>query len=624
MNRQKYYGIIGNGETCALISKVGNIEWLCLPQFDSQVVYSKIVSSMGHSLDIDINDNGRELDALKSSQEYIEGTAVLKTRLQFSGLSAQLTDFMPWPEPEAMESEKRIIFRILSLQNTSGKSKKFTVKVRINRGGNRKEIRENKIFRHDSCVYAITFLKKSLEIKLRPKELVEVPIILVYGVSEDEVRKTLSKLKLLDAQLQLQKCIGLWKNWIDKSRTLETLSADYTKAYKQSLVTMKLLTFEKNGAIIAASTSSLPASIVGTHSWDYRFMWVRDAYYACRAFLASNHFYSVKRQLSFLFSVQEKDGHWASPFYTIDGRMPGDEIDIDRGEAILRLNNAAKSQLQLDSEGSVIYMAYMYFLYSKDIEFLQKHMGNIEAAANWICKNYMKEENGIWEFRHKTAQWTYGKVMCYVGIDAAMKIIGLLDKKVPEHWTKTRSLIKKYIVKNSWSDYRKAFVQTYDKDSSVDISVLALEDYGIVKPFDKRMKSTIRLIESKLSVNDGIKRNEDAHLPFYFATLWLAAHYIRVGNEKRAREIIDLCINSSTNLYMCAEHFDPASGLQYGNFPQAFSASMLVERILEIEKKEFSLEKILDLLGIGIRKITHYDRDELIKWSEASLEYRKK
>ncbi|MBI4174532.1 MAG: hypothetical protein HY517_02710, partial [Candidatus Aenigmarchaeota archaeon] len=208
MGRQKYYGIIGNGETCALISKVGNIEWLCLPQFDSHVVYSKIVSSMGHSLDIDINDNGRELDALKSSQEYIEGTAVLKTRLQFSGLSAQLTDFMPWPEPEAMESEKRIIFRILSLQNTSGKSKKFTVKVRINRGGNRKEVRENKIFRHDSCAYAITFLKKSLEIKLMPKELAEVPIILVYGISEDEVRKTLSKLKLLDAQLQLQKCIG--------------------------------------------------------------------------------------------------------------------------------------------------------------------------------------------------------------------------------------------------------------------------------------------------------------------------------------------------------------------------------------------------------------------------------
>ena len=75
---------------------------------------------------------------------------------------------------------------------------------------------------------------------------------------------------------------------------------------------------------------------------------------------------------------------------------------------------------------------------------------------------------------------------------------------------------------------------------------------------------------------------------------------------------------------MCAEHFDPASGVQYGNFPQAFSASMLIERILEIEKKEFSLEKILDLLGIGIRKITHYDRDELIKWSEASLEYKKK
>ena len=168
MARQKYYGIIGNGETCALISKVGNIEWLCLPQFDSQVVYSKIVSSMGHSLDVDIDEDGRELEAVESSQEYIEDTAVLKTQLKFSGMSAELTDFMPWPEPEAMKSEKRIIFRILSLQNKSGKSKKFSVKVRLNRGGNRKEVKENKIFSHDSYAYAITFLKSSLEIKLKP------------------------------------------------------------------------------------------------------------------------------------------------------------------------------------------------------------------------------------------------------------------------------------------------------------------------------------------------------------------------------------------------------------------------------------------------------------------------
>lgn len=624
MGRQKYYGVIGNGETCALISKVGNIEWLCLPQFDGHVVYSKAMSSLGHSLDLDINENGSELDATESSQEYIEGTAILKTCLKFSDLSAELTDFMPWPEPEAMESEKRLIFRILSLQNKSGKSKKFSVKVRINKGGNRKEVKENRVFKHESYAYAITFLKSNLEIKLKPKETAEIPIILAYGKNEGEVKSILSKIKLLNPHLQLEKCKGLWKNWIDKSRTLETFNEDYAKAYKQSLITMKLLTFEKNGAIIAAGTSSLPASIVGTHSWDYRFTWVRDAYYACRAFLAGSHFYAVKRQLSFLFSVQENDGHWASPFYTIDGRIPGDELDVDSGEAILRLNNAAKSQLQLDSEGSVIYMTYMYFLYSKDIEFLFRYMKNIEAAANWICKNYAREENGIWEFRHKTAHWTYGKVMCYVGLDAAIKIFGLLNKKSPELWAKTKSAIKNGVIKNSWSGYRKAFLQTYDKDSSVDISVLALEDYGIVKPFDKRMKSTVKLIESKLNINGGIKRNEDAHLPFYFATLWLAAHYIRTGNEKRAREIINTCIRSSTNLYLCAEHFDPIGGVQYGNFPQAFSASMLVERILEIEKKEFSLEKILDLLGIGLRKITHYDRDELIKWSEASLKYRKK
>ena len=180
------------------------------------------------------------------------------------------------------------------------------------------------------------------------------------------------------------------------------------------------------------------------------------------------------------------------------------------------------------------------------------------------------------------------------------------------------------LIKNSWSGYRKAFLQTYDKDSSADISVLALEDYNLVKVNDKKMLSTISLIEKNLNVHGGIKRNEDAHLPLYFATLWLAAHYIRAGNEKKAREIINMCIESSTNLYMCAEHFDPVNRMQYGNFPQTFSSSMLVERIIELEKKGMSMEKILDILNTGIKRLMYYDREELVKWSNAALEYRKK
>jgi GH15 family glucan-1,4-alpha-glucosidase len=107
MPRQQYYGVIGNGETCALISSAGNIEWLCLPQFDGQLVFSKMISSLGESIDVDIDENGQELAASETRQEYLDNTAVLKTFLKFPLLEAEFVDFMPWPEPEAMDSDKR-------------------------------------------------------------------------------------------------------------------------------------------------------------------------------------------------------------------------------------------------------------------------------------------------------------------------------------------------------------------------------------------------------------------------------------------------------------------------------------------------------------------------------------
>ena len=191
MARQQYYGIIGNGETCALISVAGNIEWLCLPQFDGNPVFSKTISSLGESLDVDINENDRELAATQSSHEYVENTAILKTSLRFSAISAEFTDFMPWPEPEAMESEKRIIFRILHMRNISGKTRRFSVKVRRNRGGNRKEVKEGRIISSDSYAYAVTFLGNRLDVMLRPRESAEIPIIIVYGGSENEVKTIL-------------------------------------------------------------------------------------------------------------------------------------------------------------------------------------------------------------------------------------------------------------------------------------------------------------------------------------------------------------------------------------------------------------------------------------------------
>ncbi len=622
MKNRSYYGVIGNGETCAFVSPQGNIEWLCLPKFDGQIVFSKAVNNQGGSLDIQINDNGRQLSCKEAKQEYIEKTAILKTTLKYSNLLAELTDFMPWPEPEAFESEKRMIFRLVNLKNKSKKTMTLSLKIRSSTDfWTYRDIEENNIVPGHGYAFATTFLGNLNSIKLKPGESKQVAIVFVYGKNAAEVKKVLTKKKLLDPDMQFKKCINFWYTWWDKGYTLKSDNKAYRKAYISSLIIMKLMNYEKTGSIMAAATTSLPASPVGTHSWDYRFTWIRDAYYACRAFLATGHFEEVKKQLAFFYKLQERNGHWDSPFYTIDGKEPGDEIEIDLGGEILRLSNGAKNQLQLDSEGSVVYATYLYYLYSKDLKFLEKHWKQIRAAAEWTSKNFNKEENGIWEFRNRTVHWVYGKVMCYLCMEAAMKISDILKEKTPKHWGKVRSKIKSDVVKHGWSNHRKAFLQSYDEDSAADVSVMALEDYGLVKPMDKKMKQTIKLIEDKLNMNGGFKRNEDAQLPFYFTSLWIASHYLRAGNKKRATEIIKTCLESSTSLYLMAEHFDARNKMQYGNFPQTFNTSMLIERLIEIENKGFEIEKLLGVFNKGFQWATRYDTEELIKHSEKALEY---
>jgi GH15 family glucan-1,4-alpha-glucosidase len=611
--RKSFYGVVGNGETCALISPRGSIDWLCLPKFDENILLSKALDPVhGTYIDIVFLQNNEELLIQKTSQEYVPRTNILLTKLELKNFKIEIRDFMPWIEAvhATPESEKALI-RIVSIKNISRSKKDISIKIRTNliRSPERvySYIKDNEIiYEHQKFALGAIFFGQNLDtITIKGNETKDIKIGLVYEKNKEKLLEGMKRWSYKNIEKELLMCENFWYNWIDRGKKIEFKNKDYEEMYCRTFLIMKLLTYEKTGAVLAAPTASFPAYPGMFENWDYRFTWIRDSFFTCKAYLLTGHYEEVKDILNFFYSVQGEDGHWKSPFYTIDGNEPGGEIPIDglkgpKGETVF-VGNSAKDQLQLDSEGSIIYATYLYFLFTKDKRLLEKYWKNIEKAADWIMKNYSKEENGLWELRERRAHYVYGKVLCWVGLESAINIAKILDNELSKKWEKTRDSLKKEIAKKGWSKQRQAFVQTYDNDSPVDISVLSLEDYGLVKPTDKRMEKTVRLIEKKLNVNGGIIRFENAVFPFYLPTLWLASHYIRTGNLKRARELIDICISSTTDLYLAAEHFDPVTRTQYGNFPQTFCMSSFIEQLLMLNKPKKEILDFLNILNVPLK-----------------------
>jgi alpha,alpha-trehalase len=606
-SRKNFYGVVGNGETCALISPKGSIDWLCLPKFDGNILLSKALDPInGAYIEIAFLQNGKEMLVQNTSQQYVKRTNILMTKLKLKDFEIEIMDFMPWigAVHSSPGSEKAII-RMINIKNISRSKKNISVRVRTNLIHSPEKIytyvKDNEIiYEHQKFALGAMFFGEDLDsITINGNCSRNIKIGFIYDNDRKELLDGMKRWSYKDVENEMRMCENFWLSWIDRGRKMKFENKDFEKMYYRTFLILKLLTYEKTGAVLAAPTASFPAYPGMFENWDYRFAWIRDSFFTCKAYLLTWHYEEVKKILRFFYNIQGEDGHWKSPFYTIEGNEPGEEIELQglkgpKGEKLF-VGNSAKNQLQLDSEGSILYATYLYFLFTKDVQFLERYWRNVERAADWIMKNYDKEENGLWELREKRAHYVYGKVLCWAGLESAINISKILDNSAHKKWERTRDSLKKEIVKRGWSAQREAFLQTYDNDSPADISALSLEDYGLVKPTDRRMKKTVQLIEKKLTVHGGIVRFENAVFPFYLPTLWLASHYIRTGNLKRARELIDICINSTTDLYLAAEHFDPVSGTQYGNFPQTFCMSSFIEQLLMLKKPK---KEVLDLLNI--------------------------
>ena len=575
------YGIIGNCKSSALINEDSSIDWCCLPQFDSSAVFCKIIDEkIGGSFKIEVDKS------YVITQHYINNTAILKTKFRNNENEFEVLDFMTRfklddqnfynpPELQRMIRPLKGIPKIKVLYNptleyANGKTKTYE-----------KEDFIVSVFEEASyeTLFLYTDIEKNKILKNIEFELT-TPVYLNLSYNEKIDVPTLKK-----SNLELEKTKEYWLNWCKKGPKYSL----YNDEVKRSAITLKLLTFEKTGAVLAAATTSIPETIGEVRNWDYRFCWIRDASMVIKIIAKLGHERIVKNFIDFIVNLIPNKNEKLQIMYGIDGQKILTEKKLDhlsgyKNSKPVRVGNAAYIQKQNDIYGILVDVIHFQIEKFKEENYKYEQLWSIVKSVVWVVeKNWKKPDKGIWEFRNEDQHFTFSKLLCWVAIDRAIKISNLIKKgRKTDRWIPLRDEIKNDILSNAWNPKIKAFSQSYGSDF-LDASVLLMESYGFIESKDPKYIYTVKAIEKEL-LYDGLlfryKNNDDFGEPkssFTVCTFWYINSLFKIGEKTKAKRLFDQLLSNSNHLGLFSEDLDFKTKKMLGNFPQAYSHLALIE-----------------------------------------------
>lgn len=593
MTVHSYFGLVGNGETAALISPDLAISWLCIPRFDGTPVFARALDPRrGGALSLRLLVDGEPVALQPERQRYLGDTALLQTTVAGSQWQVEVLDYMPWGQP-CLVREVRVVNRGASAHSVCLESviepvSSTAFPVAVSPDGDHHFVHTEQ---GALCLSLEPLFRAGSADLVPPGGSRATRMLVGYGADAAAARTAHHGAAGARAERQAR----FWTSWIEQARQPGPATPpDWLQAYRRSLIVLKLLSYPKTGALLAAPTASFPAVPGGGDNWDYRFVWLRDGYLTAMAFDAAGLHEEAAAFYDFAFTLQAADGHWDQPLYRIDGSNPAEFVAADMegpgGERPIRFGNAAAAQLQLDNEGSMIHGLWFHWQSNGQMAMLQRHWEGIRRACEWTAANWRRQENGIWELREYTGHWVHGKVMCYVAMESGARIADALGQSdEAARWREEAARIRSEVLVLGWSEARQAYLRHYGEQTPppcLDVSVLALAFYGLLTPEDPRMVSTAALMEREqaeggLRLYEGICRYDYAAVPFYLPTLWMARFHLMSGRRAECDRLIQVCLSCATDLELMAEHFDGRSRTQWGNFPQAFSHEEVVRLLLE-------------------------------------------
>lgn len=575
------YGIVGNCKSAALVSETGSIDWLCLPNFNSPSVFAKILDkNKGGSFEIQVNDS------FKVSQKYLKKTNILVTNFKSGEDIFEIHDFMPRYQTDGSDIYAPSDL-VRYIKHISGKPKcsvLYNPMLEYAEFETQTEIKEEYIKSftimgaYDSLYLYTNYDKQSII----DGSTIEITEDGYFVISYNQ--KILTQ-NVEREFLKLQRTMVYWLNFSEKTR----VGTNYDEQLIRSALVLKLLSFDKTGAVLAAATTSLPETIGEVRNWDYRFCWLRDASMVIKVMSDLGHTGTSKRFMNYIINLISDKDEEIQIMYGINGEKKLTEHILDHLEgyeksAPVRIGNAAYEQKQHDIYGILLDVIYQQFIRFEDNLVNSEDLWTItRSVVRAVIYNWRNADRGIWEIRTDQKHFTFSKVLCWVAIDRGIKIAELLRKtEYVDKWDIHRKEIKEDILSNAWNEDLNAFTQSYGSQE-LDASTLLMESYGFIDAKDPKYISTVKQTYKNLSKNGLMyryKNKDDFGLPsssFTICTFWMIQSLYKIGQKTLAKNMFSKLLDLSNHVNLYSEDIDFETKRLLGNFPQAYSHLALIE-----------------------------------------------
>ena len=575
------YGLIGNMLSAALVARDGSIDWLCLPHFDSPACFAALLGDESH---------GRWLLApgqpdAPATRRYLPDTAVLETRHTTATGAVRVYDFMPLSDSD----ERADVVRIVRGESGSVEMQ-MELTLRFNYGQAVPWVR-----RRD---YGLSAIAGPDAVELHtavPLEGRDMKSVASFTVQEGQtVPFTLSYHRshrtphfVPDRMESMDRTIAWWQEWAKRCRW-ENGSAMRRDAVVRSLITLKLLTFQPTGGIVAAPTTSLPEQLGGSRNWDYRHCWLRDSALTLYALLNAGYREEAEAWRQWLLRAAAGHPSQIQIMYGIAGERWLPEHEIGwlpgyEGSAPVRIGNGAAGQMQLDVYGELVETLHAGRM--ADLAPLAEAWRMQKVLLKPLEQLWNQPDHGIWEMRGARRAFTHSRLMCWVALDRTIKSCERFGLEGPvECWRKLSETIRRDICTHGYDARRNTFVQYYG-GTALDASLLLIPQVGFLPPGDARVAGTIAAIEQDL-LREGLllrysTEHSDDGLPgdegvFLACSFWLADAYIMQGRIDDAERLFEHLLALRNDLGLLAEEYDVVRKRLVGNFPQGFSHIGLV------------------------------------------------
>ncbi|HLT90267.1 MAG TPA: glycoside hydrolase family 15 protein [Woeseiaceae bacterium] len=583
-------GVIGNCQIASLIDQKGVMVWTCLPQFDGDPVFCRLLRSE-EKADLPGYYAVELENFARSEQRYLPHTAILETVLyDTQGNAVAITDFAPRYTYLGRMFKPMMLIR--GLRPLHGQPR---VRIRL---------RPTYDYGAHPCRVThgsnhIRYLSPNLDLRLTTDVSLTHVLEENYFVLDRDLHLILGPDETIQQSVHenyrhhLDETATYWRTW---ARGL-AIPFEWQAAVIRAAISLKLCTFEDTGAVIAAMTTSIPEAANSGRNWDYRYCWLRDSWFVVQALNRLGATRTMEDYLRYIVNVATDAANGPlQPVYSITGRADLEEREVTsldgyRGMGPVRVGNQAYEQVQNDVYGTVIMAATRYFFDQRlRRPGLESQFLRLEELGEKAAALYNQPDAGLWEYRGRKRVHTFSSIMCWAGCQRLARIAVQLGK--PDraaYWGEKATAIHAFVCKEGWDDSQKAFTEAIGIPE-MDASLLTMHDLGFLSADDPRFVSTVRAIEKHLrrgkhmfrySAADDFGEPENA---FNICTFWYIDALAAMGRTEEARDLFENMLACRNHLGLLSEDIDPNTNDLWGNFPQTYSMAGIINAAVRLSR----------------------------------------